>query len=108
MRSAVFVPGRHEPTESPNAWDSGRAFWHIGFGLVLGIAVVIVISDGSLSALNRWSSVGLAAALGVNYLLTGRTLILRDDRTVARYPGPVRLVARCGWSPDAAEGLSPT
>ena len=35
-------------------------------------------------------------------------ILLTADRTVARYPGPVRLVARCGWSPDAAGSLSPT
>ena len=85
MRSSAFVPGRREPAEGTDAWNSGRAFWHIGFGLVLGIAVIMVISDGSLSATNRWGSVALAAALGINYLITGRTLILRDERTVARY-----------------------
>lgn len=70
-------------TEAPDAWDTIRHWWHLGFALAVVIAVPLTLA-GPGSATRRWLGVACLAALALVYAGVGRRLLDERDPSVVR------------------------
>ena len=58
-------------TEQGHAWESGRAVWHAGYAVLVGLVAVLATAVDDLSTGRRLVVLGLLAAGAASYALLG-------------------------------------